>query len=183
MATTGPAVVAGAVHVGPRSRERRIRDVPLFEHRAELHALRGAGAAGAARMSTGSSGCSGRHTAHSLADQAGRVVVKGARGPLLRDRAGLPELWHHSEPQRALRAWRRWYDKATHSGIALLMRFAQRLCPYLSGILDHCRRSIWTIAIQVINSQINVIKHMAYGFRDDAYSFPEVRAAFPGAGR
>jgi transposase len=35
---------------------------------------------------------------------------------------------------------------------------------------------------QLINNKIKVIKRMAYGFRDDAYFFLKIRAAFPGVG-
>ena len=34
--------------------------------------------------------------------------------------------------------------------------------------------------IEGINNKIKVIKRMAYGFRDDAYFFLKIRAAFPG---
>lgn len=34
-----------------------------------------------------------------------------------------------------------------------------------------------------INNRIKVIKRIAYGYRDDAYFFLKIRAAFPGVGR
>jgi transposase len=100
---------------------------------------------------------------------------------VLRD--ALRELSHHREPQQALRAWYSWYYKATRSGIASLVRFAQRLRPYLPGILAHCHWPLGTNLIEGINNKIKVIKRMAYGFRDDAYFFLKIRAAFPGVGR
>jgi transposase len=57
---------------------------------------------------------------------------------------------------------------------------ARRLRPYLRGILAHCR---WPLGINLIegtNNRIKDIKRMAYGFRDDAYFFLKIRAAFPG---
>ena len=36
---------------------------------------------------------------------------------------------------------------------------------------------------RVINNEIKVIMRMTYGFRDDAYFFLKIRAAFPGVGR
>jgi transposase len=145
------------------------------------------------------------------ADPAGRKVIKGARWLLLRNRDALGpaeevkleellaanqelfivyvlrdalrELWRHREPQQALRAWYSWYYKATRSGIAPLVRFAQHLRPYLSGILAHCQYPLGTNLIEGINNKIKVIKRMAYGFRDDAYFFLKIRAAFPGVGR
>jgi transposase len=35
--------------------------------------------------------------------------------------------------------------------------------------------------LEGINNRIKVIKRMAYGNRDEAYSFLKIRAAFPGA--
>ncbi len=55
--------------------------------------------------------------------------------------------------------------------------------PYLPGILAHCRYPLGTNLIEGINNKIKVIKRMAYGFRDDAYFFLKIRAAFPGVGR
>ena len=63
------------------------------------------------------------------------------------------------------------------------MPFAQRLRPYLPGILAHCRCPLGTNLIEGINNKIKVIKRMAYGFRDDAYFFLKIRAAFPGIRR
>ncbi len=144
-------------------------------------------------------------------DPAGRKVVKGARWLLLKSRQSLGpaeevrleelllanqglfvayvlrdalrELWRQHDPQQALRAWYSWYHKALASGIAPLVRFAQRLRPYLPGILAHCRWPIGTNLVEGINNKIKVIKRMAYGFRDDAYFFLKIRAAFPGVGR
>jgi len=61
-----------------------------------------------------------------------------------------------------------------------LKAFARRLKPYLPGILAHCRWPLGTNLIEGINNMIKVIKRMAYGFRDDAYFFLKIRAAFAG---
>jgi transposase len=37
-----------------------------------------------------------------------------------------------------------------------------------------------TSALEGINNRIKVIKRMAYGYRDEAYFFLKIRAAFPG---
>ena len=144
-------------------------------------------------------------------DRPGRKVVKGARWLLLKNRDSLrpgenvqleellaanhelfvvyvlrdalKELWRHREPQAALRAWYSWYHQALRSSIPSLIRFAQRLRPYLPGILAHCRWPLGTNLVEGINNKIKVIKRMAYGFRDDAYFFLKIRAAFPGVGR
>lgn len=48
--------------------------------------------------------------------------------------------------------------------------------------LAHCRYPLGTNIIEGINNKIEVIKRMAYGFRDDAYFFLKIRATFPGVG-
>ena len=99
---------------------------------------------------------------------------------VLRD--ALKQLWRYRHPGYAARAWRSWYRKALRSGITPLVRFAKRLRPYLPGILAHCRWPLGTNLVEGINNRIKVIKRMAYGFRDDAYFFLKIRAAFPGIG-
>ena len=143
-------------------------------------------------------------------DRDGRRVVKGARWLLLKNRDSLrpgedvqleelleanhdlfvvyvlrdalKELWRYRHPGYAARAWRSWYRKALRSGIAPLIAFARRLRPYLPGILAHSRWPLGTNLVEGINNKIKVIKRMAYGFRDDAYFFLKIRAAFPGNG-
>jgi len=100
---------------------------------------------------------------------------------VLRD--ALKDLWQYRHPEQAARAWFQWYRKALRSRIGPLMLFARRLRPYAAGILAHCLYPLGTNLIEGINNKIKVIKRMAYGFRDDAYFFLKIRAAFPGVGR
>ena len=144
-------------------------------------------------------------------DRPQRKIIKGARWLLLKNRDSLrpgedvqldellaanhdlfvvyvlrdalKDLWGYRHPGYAARAWRSWYRKALRSGIQPLRHFAQRLRPYLPGILAHCRYPLGTNLIEGINNKIKVIKRMAYGFRDEAYFFLKIRAAFPGVGR
>ena len=99
---------------------------------------------------------------------------------VLRD--ALKDLWSYRHTGYAAKAWRSWYRKALRSGIAPLRLFAQRLRPYVAGIVAHARYPLGTNLIEGINNKIKVIKRMAYGFRDDAYFFLKIRAAFPGVG-
>jgi transposase len=145
------------------------------------------------------------------ADRPARKLVKGARWLLLKNRDSmrpkedveleellaanhdlfvvyvlrdaLKDLWRYRHPGHAARAWRSWYRKALRSRIEPLRRFARNLRPYLPGILAHCRWPLGTNLVEGINNKIKVIKRMAYGFRDDAYFFLKIRAAFPGVGR
>lgn len=145
-------------------------------------------------------------------DPAARRVIKGARWLLLRNRENLAgendqirlrellaanealmqvyvlkddlkQLWGFTDEQEARRFWGHWLARAMESGIAALMRFAERLKGYLHGILAHCRYQLHTSVLEGINNRIKVIKRVAYGYRDDEYFFLKVRAAFPGIGR
>ena len=144
------------------------------------------------------------------ADKPARRVVKGARWLLLKNRESLApgqhiqlnellaanralfvvhvlrdalkDLWSYRHAGYAERAWKSWYGQARRSRIEPLKRFATNLKPYLPGILAHCRFPLGTNLIEAINNKIKVIKRMAYGFRDDAYFFLKIRAAFPGVG-
>jgi transposase len=99
---------------------------------------------------------------------------------VLRD--ALKDLWSYRHTGYAARAWLSWYRKALRSGIAPLRLFAKRLRPYMAGIVAHARYPLGTNLIEGMNNKIKVIKRMAYGFRDDAYFFLKIRAAFPGVG-
>ncbi len=143
-----------------------------------------------------------------LATRAARRVIKGTRWLLLKSRANtsraervrldellaanqslfityvlkddLKQLWHFRYPRAALRFWRSWYDRAVASGLPPLIKFANLLAPNLPGILAHCRYPLHTGLVEGINNKIKVLKRMAYGYRDDAYFFLKIRAAFPG---
>ena len=92
----------------------------------------------------------------------------------------LKALWDYRHAGYAQRFWQHWYRRAVRSRIAPLVAFARKLKPYLPGILAHCRWPLGTNLIEGINNKIKVIKRMAYGFRDEAYFFLKIRAAFPG---
>ncbi len=138
-----------------------------------------------------------------------RRVIKGTRWLLLRNRAhvtrsqdrvrlrevlaanrplwvvyvlkdALKHLWRYRYRGAAQRAWTQWYGWAIRSRIPALVAFARRLKAKLPGILAHCQYPLHTGVLEGINNKIKVLKRMAYGFRDDAYFFLKIRAAFPG---
>lgn len=143
-------------------------------------------------------------------DKPARRVIKTARWLLLRNRENVPaeqavrleellaankalltvyllkddlkQLWKCRSETQALTAWRSWKRRAMRSGLQPLRHFARCLEPYLHGILAHCRWPLGTNLVEGINNKIKVIKRMAYGYRDDAYFFLKIRAAFPGHG-
>ena len=138
-----------------------------------------------------------------------RRVIKGARWLLLRNRTNLTSrgdrvrlrellranqalftvyvlkddlkhLWQYRYPKAARRFWQQWRDRAWQSGIPALRTFARMLERHLDGILSHCRYPINSGMLEGCNNKIKVIKRMAYGYRDEAYFFLKIRAAFPG---
>lgn len=95
----------------------------------------------------------------------------------------LKQLWRFRYPAAARRFWQQWYRRAMRSHLVPLQLFAGRLKPYVAGILNHCRYPLSTALVEGINNKIKVLKRMAYGYRDDAYFFLRIRAAFPGIPR
>lgn len=146
---------------------------------------------------------------HNRRTRALRRVIKGARWLLLRNRTNvtahadrvrlrellavnrrlfvvyvlkddLKQLWDFHYVAAARRAWQAWYRRARASRIPALLRFARNLRERIEGVLNHCRYPLHTGLLEGMNNKIKVLKRMAYGFRDDAYFFLKIRAAFPG---
>lgn len=92
----------------------------------------------------------------------------------------LRQLWRYRAPWAVRRWWRGWYHRARSSRIPLLKRFAQRLELVKDYIFNHARYPLHTSVLEGINNKIKVMKRIAYGYRDDAYFFLKIRAAFPG---
>jgi transposase len=144
-------------------------------------------------------------------DRPARKLIKGARWLLLRNRENitsdldrvrlkellaanhalttvyilkddLKQLWQFRDKSQAARFWKGWNKRAEESGIVPLQRFARNMLPYIHGILAHCAWPLHTSVLEGVNNKIKVIKRMAYGYRDDAYFFLRIKAAFPGIG-
>lgn len=114
-------------------------------------------------------------------DKPARRVVKRAHWLLLRNPANLKDseqvrLAEVLEANQSLMAVYVMKDPA-------LMHFAKCLRPYWRGILSRVRWTMPTGLVEGINNRIKVTKRIAYGYRDDAYFFLKIRAAFPGVGR
>nr|WP_256961122.1 ISL3 family transposase [Salinicola salarius] len=140
-------------------------------------------------------------------DKVARKVIKGSRWLLLRNADNLkPEqavkleellaanaslstayllkdqlkmLWFADDEAAARGAWQEWAGMARSSGIDALVHFARKLEPYLEGIVSSARHRLNTSVLEGMNNRIKVIKRMAYGYRDTAYFFLKIRAAFP----
>jgi transposase len=92
----------------------------------------------------------------------------------------LRALWAERDPIRARTAWEHWFARASESGIPALERFARQLALSAEYIINHALHPIHTSLLEGINNKIKVMKRMAYGYRDHAYFFLRIRAAFPG---
>ena len=150
--------------------------------------------------------------ANALRDQpAARKVVKRSRWLLLRNRDNLKddqgvrldellaantplatvyllktelkEIWFAPSVREGARRWRHWYQMAIDSQLAPAIQFAKRLKKYLRGILASAIYRMNSSILEGVNNKIKVIKRMAYGFRDSAYFFLKIKAAFPGKAR
>lgn len=145
------------------------------------------------------------------ADPAARRVIKRSRWLLLRNRGNLSEaqalklddllaanaplttvyllktqlreLWYAPDEQEAHRRWREWHQLALQSGLKPVITFAKRLSGYVEGIVASALYRLNTSVLEGINNRIKVIKRMAYGYRDSAYFFLKIKAAFPGKAR
>jgi len=141
--------------------------------------------------------------------RAQRRVIKGTRWLLLRNRASLTrhadrvrlrellranralfiayvlkddlkQRWRFRYPAAARRFWRHWYRRAMASRLNPLQTFARLLATKIDDIISHCRYPLHTGLLEGINNKIKVLKRTAYGYRDHAYFFLKIRAAFPG---
>lgn len=151
-----------------------------------------------------------RHHQSLRVENLRRVLTgKGARWLLLRDRGNLrspaervrleellaanrslfilyvlkrrsAQLWRLRDPAIARRWWESWYVRACESGIAAVVRFANRLGLAADYIINHARYPLHTSLLEGINNRIKVMKRIAYGYRDEDYFFLKIRAAFPG---
>lgn len=93
------------------------------------------------------------------------------------------QLWQYRAVHAARRWWQHWRRRARASRLVPLQRFVATLERHMHGILAHCRYPLSTGILEGCNNEVKVLKRMAYGYRDDAYLFLKIRAAFPGNAR
>jgi len=98
-------------------------------------------------------------------------------------KTALKELWFAPTISEGRKRWREWFRLALDSGLAPAIQFAKRLRKYLRGILASAIFPMNTSILEGVNNKIKVIKRTAYGFRDSAYFFLKIKAAFPGKAR
>lgn len=144
-------------------------------------------------------------------DKSARKVIKRSRWLLLRNKDNLKEeqrlklnellainqplmmvyvlkdqlkdLWYAPSEEIAKQRWDDWLKMAMDSGIKALQHFARNLSRYVAGIVASATYRLHTSALEGMNNRIKVMKRMAYGYRDNAYFFLKIKAAFPGKAR
>ena len=95
----------------------------------------------------------------------------------------LKELWFAPSVRAGAQRWKRWYRMALNSQLPPVIQFAKRLRKYLRGIIASAIYPMNSSILEGVNNRIKVIKRMADGFRDSAYFFLKIKAAFPGKAR
>ena len=128
-----------------------------------------------------------RNRDHLSAEQAVKLdELLAANAPLALVyllKTALKEIWFAHSVRDGFQQWRSWYRMAVESGLPAAILFARRLRKYLRGILASAIYPMNSSILEGVNNKIKVIKRMAYGFRDSAYFFLKIKAAFPGKAR
>jgi transposase len=79
----------------------------------------------------------------------------------------LRALWHYQRLGWARRFWKQWYFWATHSRLQPVIDVAHMLARHLQGVLNYFSAArITNAAAEGLNSKIQTIKKMAYGYRN-----------------
>ena len=79
----------------------------------------------------------------------------------------LRALWHYRRLGWARRFYKRWYFWATHSRLTPVIDVARMINRHLQGVLNYFATArITNAAAEGLNSKIQTIKKMAYGYRN-----------------
>jgi transposase len=78
----------------------------------------------------------------------------------------LSGLWGYRRKGWARRFWKRWYFWATHSRLKPVIDVAHMIERHLDGVLNYFAYRVTNAVAEGLNSKIQTIKKMAYGFRN-----------------
>jgi transposase len=92
------------------------------------------------------------------------LTLKTARAWALKE--SLRELWQYTRVGWAERHWKRWYVLATHSRLTPVLETARTIQRHLPHVLTFFAHRITNAVTEGLNSKIQSIKKMAYGFRN-----------------
>jgi transposase len=91
--------------------------------------------------------------------------LKTARAWAIKE--SLRALWDYHRRGWARRFWKHWYFWATHSRLQPVIQVAKMLARHLDGVLNYFSAArITNAAAEGLNSKIQTIKKMAYGYRN-----------------
>ena len=76
------------------------------------------------------------------------------------------KFWKYTKEWSALRFFKRWYFRATHSRLPPMIDAAKTLKRHLDGLLAYITHPITNAVTEGLNSKIQVIKASARGFRN-----------------
>ncbi len=92
------------------------------------------------------------------------LTLKTGRAWALKE--SLRELWHYTRVGWAERHWKRWYFWATHSRLTPVIDTARLIQRHLPNVMTFFAHRITNAVTEGLNSKIQTIKKMAYGFRN-----------------
>jgi transposase len=78
----------------------------------------------------------------------------------------LRKLWYYNYAESARKFWRRWYFWATHSRLKPIIDAAGTIQRHIANVLTYLQHRITNAVSEGLNSKIQTIKKMAYGFRN-----------------
>lgn len=93
-----------------------------------------------------------------------QMHLKTARAWVIKE--SLREFWRYNRVGWAIRHFKAWYFWATHSRLRPVIEIARMFRKYLSQILTYFRYRITNAVSEGVNSKIETIRKMAYGFRN-----------------
>jgi transposase len=83
----------------------------------------------------------------------------------------LCRLWHYVYPTSGWKFWKRWYFWATHSRLQPIQKAAETIRRHIDNILTYYQHPVINAMSQGLNSQIQKITSMAFGFFRDTEHF------------
>jgi transposase len=96
--------------------------------------------------------------------QLRRLKLKTARAWAIKE--SLRQLWNYRLPSRARAYWKGWYNWASHSQLAPLVRAAKKLRKHEAKILNYFIHRITNSMSESINGRVERLKRVANGFRN-----------------
>ena len=81
----------------------------------------------------------------------------------------LRDLWAYQRTGWAARHWKGWYFWATHSRLTPVIEAARMIQRHLPNVLTFFTHRVTNAVSEGLNSKIQTIKKMAYGFRNLAH--------------